>query len=934
MKHLSLALLFLCSGLFLTQAQEMQELPIDSKVKMGKLSNGVTYYIRHNELQKERVSFYIAQKVGAVLEEDDQNGLAHFLEHMAFNGSTHFPGNSLINYLEGIGVKFGYNLNAYTSLDRTVYNISDVPVQTPGAIDSCLWILHDWSGSLLLEDEEIDKERGVIREEMRRYGGANWRMREMLYPQIMPGSQYAKRNIIGTEEVIMNFKPETLRALYKKWYRPDQQGIIIVGDIDVDEIENKLKTIFADRPVPVNPAERIYYPVPDNKEPLVGIATDKEATETVVTVSFKHEPLPRELRGTMSGFMTNYFNSIIGLIMSERFRDLVQQADPPFVSGYIGNQSFMGTATKDALSGYAQIKDNQTEIGLKALSREIERLKKYGFTASEYERAKANLITRYENAFNEREKTQNASYANEYVHHFTDGSYIPGIETEYRMISAVAPEIPVETVNEYIQAFIGDQNIVITFMAPEKEGMVIPTKENILAWFNEAKNEPVEPIQEVENNEPLLPEIPQGGSIVNQTEDPVFGTINYILSNGIKVIIKPTAWKDDQILMSSFSPGGSSLFPETEMVNIKLYNSLSNIGGLGNFSQTQLNKVMAGKRVSVQPYINLQYEGVSGSSSVEDFETMLQLIYLTFTAPRNDQEVYASFMGRLKSQLEQQEANPEIALTDTLTKELFVNKERNMRIRVADLQQVNYETIMQWRKERYADAGDFTFMFTGNIDPVTAKDKIAQYLGALPALQKNEKSKAIVADFSSGQHKNHFEQKMENPKATVFDFYWTTIDRNLKNVITIDMLQQILNIVFMEKVREDEGGTYSISAMSAISENPKGQTPLQIMFETQPGKEIQLNTIVHNEFHSIVNNGPRIEDFNKVKEYILKRQKEQEEKNEYWSSVITAYYRTNYNGYTDYVKTVNEITSADVQKVAKALWDSNNLIEIIMTGIK
>jgi zinc protease len=915
-------------------AQQSQELPIDPKLRMGKLENGITYYIRHNELPKDRADFYIAQNVGAILEEDNQNGLAHFLEHMAFNGSTHFPGNRIIDYLETIGVKFGRNLNAYTSYDRTVYNISDVPILTPGAIDSCLLILHDWSGSLLLEENEIDKERGVIREEMRIYGGADRRMIEKLYPQVMPGNQYAKRYVIGTEDIILNFKPETIRDFYKKWYRPDLQGIIIIGDIHVDEIESKLKQVFSDIPAPVNPAERIYYPVEDNDEPLVGIASDKEATQTIVSIRFKHDPLPRELRGTMTNFMTNYFNSISSMIMGERFQELIQKPNPPFIAGHLYNGSFLETATKEAFTGIALVKDDDVETAMKTLSREIERLNQYGFTSSEYERAKANLITRYESSYNERDKTQNSAYSREYVHHFTEGSYIPGIEIEYNILNSIAPEIPLEAVNKYIQDFISDKNIVITLTAPEKENVILPTKENLLTWFNDAKSEEITPPKEEENNESLLSELPQGGFITEESTDEVFETTNFVLSNGVKVVIKPTQWKDDEILMSATSPGGSSLFPETDLINIKLYPHLSNIGGLGDFSQTQLHKVLAGKKANAQPYISLRDEGITGSSSVRDFETMLQLTYLHFTNPRFDDEAYQSRVTRIKSQLENQEADPEIAMTDTILNEFYVNKPRQKRLRASDLNQVDYETIMNWRKDRYADASDFTFVFTGNINPETAKGMIAQYLGALPSSNRNEKPADINVGLVAGKKANHFEQKMENVKSAVCNLYWTTLNPDIKNKISIDMLSQILNIVFMEKIREDEGGTYSISAYASFSDYPEGEAPLQIYFETQPGKQEELNQIAHDEFRSIADNGPRTEDFNKVKEYILKRQKEQEERNGYWSSVMTEYYRNGYNGYSDYVKTVNEITPEDIRETAKAFFDSNNLIEVIMIGVK
>ncbi|MDR0415080.1 MAG: insulinase family protein [Prevotellaceae bacterium] len=915
-------------------AQQVQMLPIDPNIRHGKLGNGLTYYIRHNELPKKRADFYIAQNVGAILEEDAQNGLAHFLEHMAFNGSTHFPGNSLVSYLESIGVKFGQNLNAFTGYDRTVYNISDVPAIREGIIDTCLLILHDWSGSLLLDDAEIDKERGVIREEMRTYGGAGQRMNEKILPEILPDNPYSKRNIIGTEDIILNFKPKTLRAFYKKWYRPDLQAVIIIGDVDPEQIESKLRALFADIPAPVNPAERLYCPVADNDEPLVGIASDREATRTVLTISFKHGQLPKELKGTVADLSMNYLNFIISGIMRERISDIMQQANPPFLNAGVRNGFFANTVTVDALTGSVYVKDSEVEIGLKTIVREMERMKRYGFTASEYERAKANLLTWYESAFKEKDKTQNDSYANEYVEHFTMGGYIPGIEKEFNMVSLVADQVSVDVVNQLASGLVKDNNLVIALTAPEKEGVQLPSKEDLLRWYAEARSEDIQPPEEKVSSEPLLRELPTGGSIVSEDKDELFGATVYRLSNGVKVAIKPTTLKDDEIIMRATSPGGSSHFPEAEDVNIKLYRSVVGLGGLGSFSRTELAKALAGKKVSVGQGIDLTSEGLSGASGVKDFETMLQLVYLNFTAPRVDEEAYQSFITRTRSQLESAEANPEIALTDTLIKEVYVNTAREKRLRAGDLSQASYQTIMSWQKDRYADASDFTFVFVGNIDPEKSKDLIARYLGALPSINRSEDYLHVNAGFKSGEVQNKFNQKMENIKSTVFNLYWTTLEPTLKNRIGVDMLQQILRIVYTEKVREDEGGTYGVGVSSSISDYPKGVAPLRITYETAPEKADYLNEIVRREFLSIVKEGPRTEDFAKVKEFMLKRQQEQEQENTYWASTITQYYRTGYNAYSDYVKTLSATSPADVQSIARPFADSKNFIEIVMTGVK
>jgi zinc protease len=912
----------------------MQELPIDPKIKYGQLDNGLTYYIRHNELPKERVDFYIAQKVGSMQEEDNQAGLAHFLEHMAFNGSAHFPGNNLIKYLETIGVKFGANLNAYTSFDRTVYNISDVPVAKPGAIDSCLLILHDWSNALLLEKDDIDKERGVIREEMRSRNNANMRQIEKLLPLIMPDSKYAKRLPIGTEEVVMNFKPEELRDYYYKWYRPDLQGIVIVGDIDADQVESKLKAVFADISKPVNPAERIYYDVPENDEPLIGVVTDKESTRTLIEIDFKHKPLPLEVRRTIQGLIMNYINGIASQIFSERFSDLTQKANPPFVRAQSRNDDFLVASTEKSWCSVAFVKNNDVETALKTLTRELIRVQKYGFTESEYERAKSNYLTFMENAYNEREKTKNNAYANEYVDHFLNGGYIPGIEAEYNTVKSVSEQVPLQIINQYAGKLIGDKNIVIFLMAPEKEDVVVPTEEQLLTWFNEARNEDIQALEEKTSDEPLLSELPDGGKIVSEKPDNIFDATVLTLSNGVKVAIKPTKLKADEILMGASSPGGSSLFPESDMVNAQLYGNIAGIGGLGKFSRTELTKVLAGKKVQVNPTMSLTHEGFNGSSSVKDFETMLQLIYLNFTAPRTDEEAYQSMITRIKSQLENQEANPEIALNDTLLKNLYIDQNRHFRLKAGDLDKANYQTIEKWRKDRYADASDFTFVFTGNIDLETAKPLIEKYLGSLPSIRRKETFANVNENYRPGTIKSVFDQKVQNPKANVIDIYWTDFDYTLKNKIETDMLQQILRIVYTEKVREEEGGTYGVSVSGGISNYPLGQTTLQIYFETEPAKSDYLNKIVRQVLQDMAEKGPREVDFNKVKEYMLKKQQENEQENSYWRGVMLTYYRRNFNDYTDYVKTLNAVTPEDIRKKTQNLLNAKNMIEIIMTGVK
>ncbi|MDL2257486.1 insulinase family protein, partial [Bacteroidales bacterium OttesenSCG-928-I14] len=554
--------------------------------------------------------------------------------------------------------------------------------------------------------------------------------------------------------------------------------------------------------------------------------------------------------------------------------------------------------------------------------------------ASEYERARTNIITQYESYFNERSKTRSINYAEEYINHFTEGGYIPGIEMEYNLINMLAPNIPVELVNQYAMELVGDENIFITYEGPEKEGVNIPTREQLLTWLEEVRKEEIEPIAETLSNEPLLSEMPKGGTIVKEEHDKTYDATIYTLSNGVRVIIKSTNLKDDEILMTATSPGGSSLFPESDPINIQVYGDLCNIGGLGNFSASDLNKILAGKKASLSPSISILDEGFNGSSNVRDFETLLQLVYLNFTAPRMDQDAFESLIGRTRSQLEAMDAMPEMKFYKKAPEILYENPARFRQIEAADLDKVNYETIMNWRKERYADASDFTFIFVGNIDAKEHKDLLALYLGSLPSIDRKESFKPINVNYKSGMQAETIHQTMDNPKAIVMDLYWGNMEFNYKNVMIKDMLKQILTIVYQEKIREDEGGTYGVGVSSNLEYYPAGRAAIQVSFETENGKETYLNEIVKREFEAIAKNGPRAEDFAKVKEYVLKQRADGLQHNSYWRNSISQYYRLGLDNYSDFENIINSITPADIQKAAKTIIGAGNLTELYFVGDK
>ena len=913
------------------QQPQMPPIPTDPNVRIGKLENGLTYYIRHNELPEDRADFYIAQKVGSILEEENQRGLAHFLEHMCFNGTTNFPGKGIINWLETIGVRFGENLNAYTSIDETVYNINNVPVIRDGIVDSCLLILHDWANDLTLDPKEIDNERGVIHEEWRTGQGAMMRMYEQALPKAFEGSKYGHRLPIGTIEVIDNFPYQALRDYYETWYRPDQQGVIIVGDIDVDKVEAKIKEIFSPIKMPANAPERKYEQVPDNKEPIITIAKDKEQPSTMIYIWHKHPATPNEAKGNIGYLVQNYMFSMISSMMHARLEELRQSANPPYIQAASGDSDFLLAKTTEAFVGMAVSKDDGISTALSTLVREIERARKFGFTSSEYARAKADYLLMLESAYKERDKMKNNQYVQEYVRHFIDNEPIPGIEMEYTIMNQLAPNIPVEAINSILPQLIKDENIVINIFGPDKEGMIYPTEAEILDILNKTKAEEITAYVDKVSDEPLMKEAPKAGKIVKTEEGP-FGSTALTLSNGVRVVVKNTDFKADEIRMRAFSPGGTSVFGTKEALQIKMLNSVAGLGGLGNFSNVDLEKVLAGKKASVNASVSDLSEGLNGSCSPKDLETMLQLVYLSFTAPRMDNDAFESFKQRTKAALANQEADPSMALTDTLQREMYGNHPMAGRVKADMIDQTDYNRIMEMYKDRFKEAGDFTFLFVGNINLEDAKPLIETYLGGLPTINRKENYQDIKLDIQKGTRKNLFEKQMETPKATVISIISGDCEYNLKNNLLMTMLSQTMSMVYLETVREKEGASYGVSAYGQLSRGIKDEALFQIYFDTDPAKREKMEQIVMSELQKVAKEGPRPEHLAKVKEFLLKKHIENVKENGYWLGQLNNYYWYNTDMNTNYEQLVNELTVEDVKNFTKALLDQGNIIEVTMTA--
>ena len=943
MKHLSrgllIAVLTICCNFQFVFAQSLQTLPVDQNVRIGKLDNGLTYYIRHNALPEKRAEFYIAQKVGSILEEPQQRGLAHFLEHMAFNGTQHFPGDEtglgIVEWCETKGIKFGTNLNAYTSIDQTVYNISNVPTENINVVDSCLLILHDWSNAIKLADNEIDKERGVIREEWRSRNSGMQRILTDALPVLFPDSKYADCMPIGSIDVINNFPYQDIRDYYAKWYRPDLQGIIIVGDIDVDDIEAKIKKIFADIKAPVNPAERIYYPVEDNQEPLIYIGTDKEIKTPSFNIFFKHDATPDSLKNSPQYYLRQYMLSMAISMLNIRLAELTQEPEPPYTSASAGYGEFFVAKTKEAFSLSGSCKMDGIELAMKTVLQEAERARRFGFTASEYERVKADYLQSIETSYNERNTRKNGSFVSECLNHFLDNEPMPGIELDYALMKQIAPKVPVEAINKILASLFTENNQVVLLVGPQNEEMKYPSKEEIEAWLQEPKTLDLKPYEDKVSNEPLISKDkePQGGSIVSETTGEIYGSTKLVLSNGVTVYIKPTDFKADQILMLGSSFGGSSLFPDNEILDISQINSVATIGGIGNFDKIALGKALAGKLASVSTSVSGLTESVSGSCPPRDFETMMQLTYLRFTDPRKDEEAFQSYKNRLKTALQNKDANPMKAFQDTLSHMLYGNHPRMLDMTEEMVDNTNYDRIIEMYKDRFADASDFIFYFVGNIDIEEVKPLIAKYLGGLPAIHRKETFKDTKMDIRKGVHKKEFAKKQETPMATVLFVYSGKCKFNLKNNIALSFLEQALDMVYTAEIREKEGGSYGVSCSGSLSKYPKEQLVLQISFQTDPDpeKKAKLINIVTEQLQKMAKEGPTDEQMQKIKEYMLKKYMDAQKENSYWLNNLYAYFYSGIDstkGYEDYI---NNMTAKDVKKILADLLKQKNEIQLVMT---
>lgn len=919
---------------------EAQSLPQDPAVRKGQLKNGMTYYIRHNAKEAGLADFYIAQRVGSILEEPRQRGLAHFLEHMAFNGTKNFPGKGkklgIVPWCETIGVKFGANLNAYTSIDQTVYHIGSAPLRREGIIDSCLLVLHDWSHYILLEDKEIDKERGVIHEEWRtrRAGMAVQRLMEQAMPKIYKGTKYEDCLPIGSMEIVDNFPYQDLRDYYQKWYRPDLQAIIVVGDFDVDKMERKIKKIFSPIPMPKNAAERIYYPVNDNEQMIVDIEKDKEQPIVLCHIYQKREATPDSEKNSEKYLRDDYIDGLISTMLNDRLVELRQQPVPPFQSATGRASQFFLSRTKDAFSLSVSCKQDNILGGIIAAVGAAERVRQHGFTQSELDRAKKLRLNAAERRANMKDDYRNSRYVNECVNNFLEGEPLLSVEFKLENTQKLDREVTLDEVNAAVKELITDKNQVVVMYAPDKEEFEIPSEQQIEQVILAAQQQAYAPYAEeapvMSLSSCLSTLSDRKGSILS--EKPYrHGFTEFTLSNGMKVYAKKTDYEADAVSMRMEADGGTSLYGDEDIPNFALISSGVTEGGVGPFDAVTLRKMLTGKSVRVSPSVGSKGQSISGSSSLKDMETLFQLTHLYFTQPRKDTAAFAGLMNRQRAFLANRNASPKVDYNDSIRAILYGHHPRMEPVVQSTLDRVSYDRILEIYKERFSDAANFKTVIIGNYDEQQLRQFLCLYLATLPATNRHEETNwDNVPRIVDGSAVHVFRKQQATPLANVSIFLTADVPFTSKNDLILDFLKRCLSIAYTDSVREEKGGTYGVSVDFELDKDDKPNTMVKISYNADPNRYEELNPIIYQQLHHIADNGPAATSMQKVREYLQKQYAQVAITNDYWSYIIWHEINDDTDFDRDYCEMVGGITASDVQQMAQRLLAAKRRIEVTM----
>lgn len=931
------ALMLFVAAAGTANAQDMQQLPpipVDSAVIKGKLDNGMTYYIRHNETPKGQADFYIAQKVGSILEEENQRGLAHFLEHMCFNGTKNFPEKGIINWLESVGVKFGQNLNAYTSIDETVYNISNVPVARESVQDSCLLILHDWSCDLTLDPKEIDAERGVIHEEWRQNNVGQMRVLEKLLPVIYPGNRYGERLPIGTMEVVDNFPPQALIDYYHKWYRPDNQAIIVVGDVDPAYIEGKIKEIFSPIKMPANPAERVYFPVEDTPGTIYAIGKDKEITAPALEFMFKNNSLflPREYRNTQAYFPVSYISSMICSMMNSRYADISSRPDAKFSGAGISIGDFFVANTAGALDLSVSSKDNDIMPAFEQAYRELLRAARGGFTESEYDRAKANLAASLDRIYQGRDHRQNGSFSKEYAANFTKNEPIPSVEYEKSMFEQMMQAVPLQVINQALAEMITNDNRVVLGLFPDKEDVPVPAEEQIAASIKGVEAENIEPYKDTMREDPLIPSLPAPGKITATAHDDTWDATVFTLSNGVKVYVKKTGYKPNEIFFTGMAKGKgiATLDPKNAPSVLFMPSGLS-VSSYYDYTNSDVRKYLQGKSVGSTFQMDSYLRQYNGSSTVKDLPSAMELLYATFTGLDIKEDEFIAARDGAAGAMANQETDPQYIFQKDMMESLF-NSPFMRPITAADVKAADRNVIKGVVRDAMANAADYTFYFVGDIDIEALKPLLEQYVATLPA-----DGKTVTEEFTinpqflpnGGTKTDTFTTKMETPQTWVFIALMGDMPYTTENKLLASISAQVLSKRLLNKVREEMGAVYSIGANASMSRIPGMNTMIQTGFPMKPEVRDEVLTVIRQMFEEMQSN-VREDEIKPVVEFMLKEYKEGLERNRTWLGAMTATSVNGVNTFFDTEKTLASITPEKVQNFMKALIAQGNYRTVVL----
>ena len=928
MKKILILAAALLSAAALGNAQQMQELPNDPATRVGKLDNGLTYYIRHNEKPAQRAEFYLATNVGALQELPDQDGLAHFLEHMCFNGTKNFPGKGILNWLESIGASFGGNVNASTGVEQTIYLLNNIPLVRPTVVDTCILIMHDYSHFVTNDPVEIDKERGVILEEKRSRNTAQWRMREQSGPYLYNNTKYATTSIIGTEEQLKTFKPASLVNFYQTWYHPDMQALIVVGDVDVDYVEACIKRTFADIPAAVNPKQKDVIAIPDNEKPLIGILTDPENRNTSITAYWRSEARPEQLNSTPVGLLTDLVQDIVSIAMNERFEDIAAQSNAPFLNGGFGIGNLCETA--DVVIAEVACKDGDALNAFSAGLMEAEKLRRFGLTDAEVERAKTEILSQYEAAAKKAGTRTNSEFVMPMINHFFDNKSFMDPEAEYQLVQQLLPMLPAEAINQAAQQMITRENLVVIYQAPEKAGLAHPTEEQIQAVIDAVENAQIEQAAGEEIPAAFLDPATLKGSKNAKIKDTLYGAKTFTLKNGLRVWLLPSDHEKDRITFSISKDGGRSLLSDEELYSFdsNIWSLYLSTTGVAGFPATTVRKMLAGKQCSATPFINEYTHGVNGSSTVKDFETALQMAYLYFTEPRFDEAEYNQGRSQIDAVLPNLMTQSNYKLNNALYDYIYDSPRRFM-ISPEVMDKATLATLESAYKRLFGDIAGAQMVVVGDFTVEEMLPLIRKYGGSLPMSKTATKASYRGDGITTANRIYDFKAQMATPMVTVLQVYNVMAPYSVEADVACDALSYILDMLYTETLREDEGGTYGASTQPQVSRKPDERRIMQVVFQTNVESADKLRELAKSGFQGIADNGPTADQFDKAVKNLQKNIPENRQRNAYWSNMLMQYARYSLDYDKEYEAAVNALTPEKVQAAAREFLNGN-MAELVM----